>query len=123
MHFKLILAFVGKDATQTVLAAARAAGATGYTLINQARSEGRQRVKTFFGLDLDSLRDVILMVVEEHLSRRILEAIAQAGGFNERPDAGIALQLDVGDVVGIEHQIHQLSRLFGGAIAQGRADL
>ena len=123
MHFKLILTFVGKDATPSVLAAARAAGATGYTLINQARGEGRQRVKTFFGLDLDSLRDVILMVVEEHLSRQILEAIAKAGGFNERPDAGIALQLDVGDVVGFEHQIHQLSRLFGGAITLGNADL
>lgn len=116
MHFKLILAFVGKDATQAVLASARAAGATGYTLINQARGEGQRQIKTFFGLDLDSLRDVILLVVEEHLSRRILEAIAQAGGFNDQPNAGIALQLDVGDVVGIEHQIHQLSALFGGAL-------
>jgi hypothetical protein len=68
MHFKLILAFVEDRSTQAVLDAARKAGATGSTVINQARGEGVEKTKTFFGLALESQRDVIMLLVEEHLS-------------------------------------------------------
>ncbi len=37
MHFKLIIAFLEDSKTDTVLEAAREAGATGSTLISQAR--------------------------------------------------------------------------------------
>ena len=40
MHFKLILAFVEDSETKNVLEAARRAGATGSTVISQARGEG-----------------------------------------------------------------------------------
>ena len=111
MHFKLILAFVEDRSTQAVLDAARKAGATGSTVINQARGEGVEKTKTFFGLTLETQRDVILLLVEEHLSRHILETIAQAGGFRDRPGSGIALQIDVEDAVGIDHQVHKLTEL------------
>ncbi|TNF53247.1 MAG: P-II family nitrogen regulator [Gammaproteobacteria bacterium] len=111
MHFKLILAFVEDRSTQAVLDAARKAGATGSTVINQARGEGVEKTKTFFGLALESQRDVIMLLVEEHLSRHILETIAKAAGFKERPGSGIAFQIDVEDAVGIDHQVRKLSQL------------
>ncbi len=111
MHFKLILAFVEDRSTQAVLDAARKAGATGSTVINQARGEGVEKNKTFFGLTLETQRDVILLLVEEHLSRHILETIATAGGFRDRPGSGIALQIDVEDAVGIDHQARKLAQL------------
>ncbi len=37
MHFKLIIALVEDDKTDAVLNAARTSGATGATMINQAR--------------------------------------------------------------------------------------
>ena len=77
MHFKLILAFVEDRSTQAVLDAARKAGATGSTVINQARGEGVEKSRTFFGLTLETQRDVILLLVEEHLSRHILDTIAR----------------------------------------------
>ena len=80
MHFKLILAFVEDDVTQAVLKAARDAGATGSTVISQARGEGVEKTKTFFGLTLETQRDVILLLVEEHMARSILETIAKAVG-------------------------------------------
>jgi len=49
--------------------------------------------------------------VEEHLSRHILETIAKAAGFKERPGSGIAFQIDVEDAVGIDHQVRKLSQL------------
>ena len=109
MHFKLIIAFVENAETAVVLKAAREAGATGSTVISQARGEGAEQSKTFFGLTLETQRDVVLMLVEEHLSRPILEAIATAGRFDDKPGSGIALQIDVEDAVGISHQIRKLS--------------
>ena len=109
MHFKLIIAFIAEDKTNKVLNAARQAGATGATVINHARGEGLEPPKTFFGLNLETQRDVLLLLVEEHLSRTILEKIAQVGGFEENLGAGIALQIDVEDAVGISHQVRKLT--------------
>ena len=111
MHFKLIVAFVEDSETHAVLEASRKAGATGSTVISQARGEGVEKSKTFFGLTLETQRDVILLLVEEHLSRTILETIAKAGHFDEKAGSGIAFQIDVEDAVGISHQIRKLSEV------------
>lgn len=108
MHFKLIIAFVDDDKTNDVMKAARKAGATGATIINNARGEGLTRNKTFLGLSLESQRDAILFVVEEHLARHILEDIARVGKFDEKPGTGIAVQIDVEDAVGVAHQAEKL---------------
>ena len=109
MHFKLLIVFVEDDKTEAVLSAAREAGATGTTVINNARGEGLEKSKTFFGLTLDTQRDVLLLLVEEHLSRKILETISIAGEFDERPGTGIAFQIDVEDAIGVAHQVEQLT--------------
>ena len=104
MHFKLIVAFVEDSRTESIMHAAREAGATGCTLINQARGEGIKERKTFLGLTLSTQRDVLLLLVEEHLSRDILEHIAEVGKFDEEPGTGIAVLIDVEDAVGVMHQ-------------------
>jgi len=108
MHFKLIISFVEDSKTEDVMAAAREAGATGATVVNNARGEGLAKKKTFFGLSLETQRDVVLFLVEEHLSRHIIEKIAEIGEFEERPGTGIAIQIDVEDAVGVTHQIEKL---------------
>ncbi|MBT8085600.1 MAG: P-II family nitrogen regulator [Woeseia sp.] len=108
MHFKLIIAFVEDSKTDAVMVAARDAGATGCTVISNARGEGLKQNKTFFGLTLASQRDVVLLLVEEHLSRHILESIGQVGEFDKKPGTGIAVQLDVEDAVGVVSQSEQL---------------
>ncbi len=109
MHFKLIITLVEDSKTNAVLDAAREAGATGSTVINQARGEGLNKTKTFFGLSLETQRDAVLLLVEEHLSRQILETIAEVGEFDAKPGTGIAFQIDVEDAVGISHQIKTLA--------------
>lgn len=111
MHFKLIIAFVEDRKTDDVMQAARDAGATGCTVINNARGEGIEENKTFFGLTLSSQRDVVLLLVEEHLSRHILEHIGEVGEFDEKPGTGIAIMIDVEDAVGIVHQAQELEEL------------
>ena len=111
MRFKLLLAFVEDAKTEAVLTAAREAGATGATVINNARGEGLHQKTTFFGLTLDVQRDVILFVVEEHLARSILETIEQVGEFDSSSGQGIAVQLDVEDAVGVAHQMETLTKV------------
>ena len=110
MHFKLIIVLVEDDKSDAVLDAAREAGATGATVLNQARGEGLKPQKTFLGLSLEARRDVLLMLVEEHRSRRILERIADVGGFDSSPGTGIAFQIDVEDALGVRHQMRSLSK-------------
>lgn len=109
MHFKLLIALVEDDKTNAVLQAAREAGATGATVINQARGEGLQKAKTFFGLALETQRDMLLFLVEKHLARNILETIAEKGEFENKPGTGIAFQLDVEDAVGVTRQMKELT--------------
>lgn len=111
MHFKLIVAFVEDSKTDAVMEAAREAGATGCTVINNARGEGIEESKTFFGLTLTTQRDVVLLLVEEHLSRQILEHIGEVGEFDSKPGAGIAILLDVDDAVGVLHQAEELGEV------------
>lgn len=108
MRFKLIIALVDDHVTDKVLDASRIAGATGATVINHARGEGIKQSKTFFGLTLETQRDVLLMLVEEHLSREVLEKISEIGKFDNTSGTGIAFQIDVEDAVGVSHQIEEL---------------
>lgn len=111
MRFKLIIAFVDDDKTDAVVKAAREAGATGATIVANARGEGLKPTRTFLGLHLESQRDVVLFLVEQRLSRSILETICRTGEFDTKPGTGIAIQIDVEDAVGVSHQIQTLTAL------------
>jgi nitrogen regulatory protein PII len=108
MHFKLIVVMVEDRHTNEILAAAREEGATGATVLNQARGEGLSPTKTFLGLSVGNQVDVIMMLVEEHLSRHVLETIAAVGKFDETSGTGIAFQINVEDAIGVRHQIQAL---------------
>ncbi len=109
MRFKLIIAFVDEDKTDALLDAARAAGATGATIINNARGEGIRKARGIFGLEITAQRDVLLLLVEEHKARSIMETLARVGEFDDTPGTGIAFQLDVEDALGVQHQITRLT--------------
>ncbi len=109
MHFKLIVAFVNEKMTSKILDASRSAGATGATVINNAHGEGIVKNKSFFGLSVENDFDILLFLVEEHLSLNVLEKINLIGKFDALPGTGIAFQVDTEDAVGICHQIKELN--------------
>jgi len=111
MHFKLIIALVEDKKTNDVLDAAREEGATGATVVNHARGEGVKKTTTFFGLTLETQRDMVLFLVEEHLCRKIMEKIGDVAGFDKSPGTGIAFQIDVEDAVGVAHQVEELTEV------------
>ena len=50
-------------------------------------------------------------MVEQHLSRHILEHIGEIGEFDAKPGTGIAVLLDVEDAVGVMHQAEELGEI------------
>ena len=108
MKFKLILASVKTNITDTVVDAAKAAGATGATII-PARGTGIREAKTFFGLSLEAPTDIIMFLLEEHIVKVVLAAIATAGKF-DKPGTGIAFVLPVENVVGLESQMERFKQ-------------
>ena len=108
MQFKLIMAFVEDAITDEIIDSAREAGATGCTVINHARGEGKVAARSFFGLSLTTQRDILLLLVEEHMSREILEHIGIVGEFDKKPGTGLAFQIDVEDAVGVLSQAEEL---------------
>ena len=108
MHFKLIIVMVEDNLTPELLDAAREAGATGATVLNQARGEGISPARTFLGLSMDHRVDVIMLLAEEHMARDILEHVSSVGEFDDRSGTGIAIQIDVEDAIGVSHQIKAL---------------
>jgi len=109
MRFKLLVALVDDHLTAGVTQAAREAGATGCTVLTNARGEGLEKKKTFLGLTLETQRDVVLLLVEEHRARHILESVGEAGEFDTSPGTGIAFQVDVEDAVGVAHQVESIT--------------
>jgi len=105
MKFYLILSTVKPDYTDDVVDAAKAAGATGATII-PARGVGVHEARTFFGLTLEAASDVILFLLSEALVDPVLEAISHAGEF-QKPGTGIALVLPVDRAIGIESQMER----------------
>jgi nitrogen regulatory protein PII len=108
MRFKIILASVKTTLTDKIVDSAKAAGATGATII-PARGTGMREAKTFFGLSLEAQTDIIMFLLEEHLVQPILETIGRVGEF-EKPGTGIAFVLPVDQVIGLEGQIEQFKK-------------
>ena len=104
MDFKLIIALVSDDHTDKVIDTARNMGATGATVITNGHGTGLNPAKTFFGLTLEGQVDMVLFIVEQHMSREILEAIRDAGNFAGE-GSGIAVQLNIEDAVGLGEQL------------------
>jgi nitrogen regulatory protein PII len=108
MEFKLIISLVKTGETDKVVEAAKAAGATGATII-PARGTGIHEAKTFFGLTLEAQTDVVFFLLEKHVVKKVLNAVYEAGRFQE-PGTGIAFVIDVEHTVGLESQIEYFRR-------------
>ncbi len=105
MKFNIIFAPVKTHKTDSIVDAAKAAGATGATII-PARGTGMREAKTFFGLTLEDQIDIVMFLLEEHLVQPVLKAIKVAGEFH-KPGTGIAFVLPVEQVIGLESQMEK----------------
>ena len=108
MRFNLLMTICPAERQEAIVDAAKAAGATGATLLS-ARGTGVKEAKTFFGLTLDKPQEAVVMLVERHHCQKIMQAIYDAGNM-KHPGNGICMALPIESVMGLESQMSILEK-------------
>ena len=100
-HYELLLVIANQGYTDTVMGAARSAGAHGGTILH-AKSTGAEDAGKFFGMSIAEEREIILMVVPTGDKNTVMQAImAQAGAHTEAQAVTFSVALE--DVAGLYH--------------------
>ena len=99
MAIKCVMAMVKPNLTDRIVEAAKKSGASGATVLS-ASGTGAGEAKTFFGLTLDIGTDVVVFLLDDTLVDPVLNAIEEAGRFNE-PGTGVAFVVPVEKAVGL----------------------
>ncbi|MFA5603078.1 MAG: P-II family nitrogen regulator [Bacilli bacterium] len=97
--FDLLVIIVKKGYSEKVVKTAQAVGAKGSTVIN-GRGSSVHENKKILGVPIEPEKEIILIVVEDKDTDRILNEIISKVELN-KPGVGIGFVLDVERVVGI----------------------
>lgn len=96
--YELILSIINEGHSETVLDAARAAGARGATILH-GRGTGSKSAEKFFKVTIAQEKEVIFIVSKSDQKSAIMSAILKSAGPNT--DAGaIVFSLPVNDIAG-----------------------
>lgn len=98
----MILAIVERGKADRVVEAAKAAGAKGGTIFF-ARGTGQHEAKTFFGLTLETGREIVMIVSEKETIDPILTSVIDSARLHE-PGTGVAFVVPVSRIVGLDHR-------------------
>jgi hypothetical protein len=99
-EYALIIVVANRGYNQEVMDAARAARATGGTIIN-ARGFSLSGEGKFFGVNLQPEKEIIMILAPNERRNDIMEAVAEKAG-RETPAGAISFSLPVSDVEGIQ---------------------
>lgn len=105
MRFNLIVGFVNPHITEKVVKTAKKSGATGDVII-QGKGTGIEPTN-FLGLSIQDKTDIILFVVEEHHTKKIIENVSKEVDI-EKPGNGILISLQIDKVAGLSKQIKKI---------------
>jgi nitrogen regulatory protein PII len=105
MKFNLVVGFVDPSITEKVVKTAKKAGATGDVII-QGKGTGLE-TSNFMGLSIQDKTDIILFVVEEHHTKKIIQSISRECNIEE-PGNGILVSLKIDRVAGLSKQIKKI---------------
>ena len=105
MRFNLIVGFVDPSITDKVVKTAKKSGATGDVII-QGKGTGIE-TSNFLGLSIQDKTDIILFVVEEHHTKKIIDSVSKEFSI-ENPGNGILVSLKIDRVAGLSNQIKKI---------------
>ena len=99
MKYSMIAAIVNQGYSENVMEAARAAGATGGTVIH-SRSVGNDTLAGAWGFAVEDEREIVMIVAESETKLAIMQAISDACGI--KSDAkGIVVSMPIENVIGL----------------------
>ena len=99
VEFSLIIAVYNAGYTDEVVACARAAGATGGTVLH-ARGITKEQCETYFGMSIQDEKEVITILSPTEQSRKIMEALNKQCGAKTDASA-LVLSVPVSHVAGL----------------------
>ena len=97
--YEVILAIVNDGFADDVMAVAKEQGARGGTIIN-ARGVAKEDAAAFFGINVHSEKEIVMIVVPKKIKDDVLNAIYKEMGMAKKAQ-GIAFSLPVTDVAGL----------------------
>jgi len=95
----LILSVVNQGYSDALMNTARAAGATGGTIIN-ARGQAHRGAVKFFGVSVQDEKELVIILTSREQKVPIMQAICEAHGLNTEAQ-GIVFSMPVDDVLGL----------------------
>lgn len=99
--FDLIVTIVNRGFSDLVMDAARAAGASGGTILH-GRGTGVHEAEEFFGIAIQPEKEIVLILTRTGERHAIMAAIAEGAGLNTQ-GKGLTFSLPVDEVSGIVH--------------------
>ena len=96
---QMIVCIVNSGFSETVMDAAREAGARGGTVL-RGRGTANKTAEEEFGITIQSDKELLLIVVPTEIRDGVLEAIYRAAGIN-KAGKGIAISLPVTRTIGL----------------------
>lgn len=99
--FDLIVAIVNRGFSDLVMDAARAAGASGGTILH-GRGTGVHEAVQFFGVAIHPEKEIVLILTRTEERHKIMAAIAEGAELNQQ-GRGLTFSLPVDEVSGIVH--------------------
>ena len=97
---ELIICVVNEGFSEDVMDAARAAGATGGTVLS-AHGSVNKDAEEFFNINIQPLKNVVLIAVRPEIKDAVLKALYEKCGF-DTPSRGIAFSLPLDGIVGLK---------------------
>lgn len=98
-NHEVILCIVNNGFSETVMEAAKDAGARGGTILN-ARGTANKEAESFFHIAIQPEKEVVMILVDSKIKDAVLHALYQKAGLDTMGQ-GIAFSLPVDEVVGL----------------------
>ena len=98
-RYELIVIVANEGRTDQVMNAARAAGATGGTVIH-AKGTGTDLVRKFFGVSIASEQEMVFILARSEAKKPIMKAIMAKAGIQSAAQS-LVFSLPVGDIAGL----------------------
>lgn len=100
-NFESLFAVVNTGFTETVMMAAKEAGANGGTIIH-GRGAGSILAQKKYGIAITPEKEIIIILVRKSLADKVMNAIYKAAGVGT-PAGGIIFSLPAERVVGLKY--------------------
>ena len=96
---EMIMCIVNAGFSETVMEAAKSAGARGGTILN-GRGTANKEAESFFHIAIQPEKEVVMILVDKEIKDDVLHALYEKAGLDTMGQ-GIAFSLPVDEVVGL----------------------